>query len=369
MASFTSFFLTQAALPLWAVSGGAAASVAGLVIASLLIVTVAAQTVVAAAVRRFGVTAVLATGLVLLGIPAPAYLVQHSLWWLALDSGVRGVGFAVVTVLLPILATRAAPTGRSGEAIGLYGLSIAVPNLLAVPGGVALTSAGHFQVVAVLGAAPLVALPWVPRLGRMMADSEPAVPSGADQPAAPAARRTVAAVSGLSLVLLSVTLAGSGLVTFLPIERPSGAVATLALLGFGSAGALARWQAGSWADRRGVGRLLPAGIVVFSAGMGVVAAGLIVGSAAAVVAGGVAAGIGFGTVQNLTLIAAFSIVGPDEQTVASATWNAAFDTGSAVGALAVGWIAAAGAGLPATFVGCALLVLATLPLAVRSARR
>jgi predicted MFS family arabinose efflux permease len=47
---------------------------------------------------------------------------------------------------------------------------------------------------------------------------------------------------------------------------------------------------------------------------------------------------------------------------ASATWNASFDTGTAIGAWAVGAIAAAGPGLAATYLGCAVLVLLVIPL-------
>ena len=364
MAAFTSFFLTQAALPLWAVAGGTSVGVAGVVITSMLVITVAAQSLVGAAVRRFGVGPVLATGLILLGAPAPAYLIRHTLWWLAIDSGIRGIGFAVITVLLPILATRAAPTDRSGAALGLYGVSTAVPNLLAVPGGVALTAAGHFEVVAALGAAPLLALPWVPRLSRI-----PDRSVGTPHPGSYSSRRTVAAIAGVTLVLLTVTLSGSGLITFLPIERPDGSLATVTLLVFGGAGAGARWVAGMLADRVDMGRLLPGGIVLFGAGMLVLAGGLAGGSGAWVIIGAVLAGLGFGAVQNLTLVTAFAIAGPDRTTLASATWNAAFDTGSAIGALAVGWIAAGGVGLPGTFLGCAVLVLVTIPLAVRGVRR
>ena len=41
----------------------------------------------------------------------------------------------------------------------MYGLAIAIPNLIALPGAVALTSAGHFSWVAPLAATPLLALP------------------------------------------------------------------------------------------------------------------------------------------------------------------------------------------------------------------
>ena len=58
-----------------------------------------------------------------------------------------------------------APASRHGEAVGIYGLSIALPNLVGVPAGVALTQAGHFSAVALLAACPVLAVPFALRLG------------------------------------------------------------------------------------------------------------------------------------------------------------------------------------------------------------
>ena len=54
---------------------------------------------------------------------------------------------------------------------------------------------------------------------------------------------------------------------------------------------------------------------------------------------------GYGSVQNLTLVAALGRAGLARASTASATWNASFDTGTAIGAWAVGAIAEAGPGL------------------------
>ena len=69
-------------------------------------------------------------------------------------------------------------------------------------------------------------------------------------------------------VLFVVTLAGGGLVTFLPIERPDGVLATVALLLFGLTGALTRWRAGLLADRLGSRRLMPLALAVAARGDG-----------------------------------------------------------------------------------------------------
>jgi predicted MFS family arabinose efflux permease len=78
-------------------------------------------------------------------------------------------------------------------------------------------------------------------------------------------------------------------------------------------------------------------------------------------------GAGFGAVQNLTLVAAFARAGDAGTTTASAMWNAAFDAGTAVGALALGFLAA-GIGLDRTYVVVAALLAAVVPLASAAAR-
>jgi predicted MFS family arabinose efflux permease len=179
-------------------------------------------------------------------------------------------------------------------------------------------------------------------------------------------RRAARAALAPSVVLLVVTLAGGGVVTFLPIERPDGVLATAALLLFGVTGALSRWRAGMLADRTGSRLILPASLVVCAAGLVAVAAGLHAADAA-VLAGATVLGIGYGSAQNLTLLAAFSRAGASGATAASAMWNASFDAGTAIGALAVGWIAA-GIGLPWTYVATAVVLVVAVPLGAAATR-
>lgn len=359
---FTSFSLLLGSLPAWVESLGVSAGAAGLVTTVMLAATVATQGMIPMLVARFGLRSVLSGGFVMLGAPAPLYLLSHELWWVLGLSAVRGVGFAVLTVLGSTVTVRIAPAGRRGEAVGAYGLAVAIPNLVAIPSGVALTLAGEFEWVAALSALPLLAVPLLPRLVAAVPGTLPRV--HADR----GSLRDVMATAGPSTILLTVTLSGGGLVTFLPIERPDGFLASVALLAFGVAGAVARWRTGIVADRVGTRLLLPLAVVAAAVGMVMLGAGLAIGSGAAeravVLAGAAVFGAGYGAVQNLTLVAAFARSSDDN--VASAVWNISFDTGTAVGAFAVGWVAATGVGLPWTFVGCAVLIgLSSAPFLVR----
>ncbi len=351
--AFASFFLTLASLPLWAVDGGASVGSAGVVTTALLVTTVACQLLVPWAERAIGLPRLLALGLVALGLPAPLYLVSQDLSWLAAVSAIRGVGFAILTVTGASLTSQLAPPGRQGEAIGLYGISVAIPSLICVPGGAGLALGGHFPLVAILATVPLLALPLAGRFaGVEPASGAPVVGGGA-----------VRAVLPACIVLAVVTAVGGGLVTFLPLERPDGAVAGLALLAYGATGAISRWRVGHVVDRSGSTRvLLPVTLCLSAAGIAVVAAGLSASSGRLVVLGAAVAGSGYGGVQNLTLVAAFKRAGPERASTASAMWNASFDTGTAVGAWAIGAIAEAGPGLSATYLGCAALVLLVIPL-------
>ncbi|MGY1651805.1 MFS transporter [Geodermatophilus sp. SYSU D01119] len=349
---FVSYCLTLASLPAYAVAGGASPDTAGVVTAVFLVVTIAVQAVVPALTARLGLGPVLAAGLVALGAPSPLYAVDDGVAWLSAVSAVRGAGFAVLTVLGAVLAAQVAPAERRGESIGLYGLAIAVPNLLAVPAGAALVLDGHAGWLAWLSASPVLALPLVPVLARSVHWQGAAGGSS---------RAAVRAALAPSAVLLLVTLAGGGLVTFLPIERPDGVLATAALLVFGATGAVTRWRAGLLADRVGTRLLLPAGLLVAAAGLALVALGLGAG-AGWVLAGAAVFGAGYGAVQNLTLVTAFARAGEGGSTAASAMWNASFDAGTAVGALALGLLAA-GVGLPWSYVLVAGVLVVGLPLA------
>ncbi len=387
LGGFTGFFVTMSALPAWLAGRGTPEALAGLVTTVLLVATVGTQLLVPRLVQRAGLPSVLAASLVALGAPSLLLLVDGGLGWVLGICAVRGIGFGILTVLGSTMTARIVPVARRGEAIGIYGLAIAVPNLLAVPGGVALVAAGTFAPVAILGAAPLLSLLAVPALARAVrSDPEAAVP-GADlaeaattgTPAstadpADAARRARRAAGraavGPSLVLLVVILAGGGFLTYLPIARPNGALATAALLVWGATGALARWRVGLLADRSGLRQLLPGASAVAVLGVGIVVGGLMLdGTPGAIVTvlGAAVLGAGYGSAQNLTLVAAFARARQRETATVSSVWNVGFDTGTALGAALVGGLTTL-MSVPAALAVTGALVVASIPLAIRSGR-
>jgi len=353
---FTGFSATLASLPWWAVHGGASPSAAGLVTTVMLGVTVVVQFLVPAVERRIGTGRTLAIGLFALGAPAPLYLLSTDLAPLLVISAVRGVGFGVLTVMGAALTAVLAPPSRHGEAVGLYGLAVALPNLLVVPGAVALAQNVAFWPVVVLATFPVLAVPLALGIGT---DHPPAVEHDK------AVHRRAARTAVLpSVVLLTITLAGGGVTTYLPIERPTGYLATLALLLFGLTAAWGRWRVGRLADRTGTRLLLPGSVLLGIAGLAALAAGLWRGPDVLLLAGTAVFGTAYGAVQNLTLVVAFARARGHGVSTVSAVWNAAFDMGTGIGAVVVGALAATGMGVPMALGACAGLVAVSLPLAV-----
>jgi hypothetical protein len=104
--------------------------------------------------------------------------------------------------------------------------------------------------------------------------------------------------------------------------------------------------------------------------MAVVVLGLLTGDGASWVltlVGSAVLGTGYGAAQNLTLVAAFARARQRETATVSSVWNVGFDTGTALGAALVGGLTAA-IDVPGALAVTAVLVAASLPLAVSSGR-
>src|SRR4051794_20228510 len=161
MFGFSGYAALLAVAPLWVVEGGSTAAGAGLVNGVLLAATVLTQLAVPRALATWGTGRVLVTGLLLLGLPAPAYLLSDELGWVLGLSAVRGVGFGILTVVGSTVVAQLVPASRRGAAIGVYGLSVAVPNLLLLPGSVPVVERWGFAPVFWMGALPLLGVPAV----------------------------------------------------------------------------------------------------------------------------------------------------------------------------------------------------------------
>lgn len=347
--AMTSFYLLLSVVPLYATSVGAGGVGAGLVTGALMLATVAAELGAPALLSRLGYRLVLGAGLVLLGAPSLALAGAAGLPAILAVSLVRGVGLAIVVVAGSALIAVLVPRERRAEGLGLFGVVVGVPAIVALPLGVWLAERVGFGPVFVAGAvaalAGLVAIPALPGR-RPREDAAIGVLAGLRS----------AAQMRPALVFL-VTAVGAGVVvTFLPLATRGGRLAALALLAHSAATTGARWWAGRHAGRHGHARLLVRGVVAAAVGM---LALVLIESAAAVVAGTLLLGAGFGLAQNASLALMFDRVTASGYDMASAVWNLAYDAGMGIGAVGFGMLAA-GTGYQAAFGLTAALMLAAL---------
>lgn len=360
---FAGYATLLAVAPLWAVHGGASEAGAGLVNGVLLGATVLAQLAVPRALTAWGTGRLLAAGLLLLGAPAPLYLLADSLAWVLALSALRGIGFGILTVTGSAAAAHLVDPSRRGAAIGAYGLAVAVPNLVLLPASVPLADTLGFSSVFWIAALPVLGIPAAWGLGAVLRDL------GHDRPAPSSPRahgsdpRVLVAVLPPTIVLFAVTMAGGGLLTFAPLlAGPTTAMALL--LGMGLTAALARWLVGHVADRHGARQFLAPLLVLAAASLAGCAWSVATDNPVGLVAAATVLGIAYGALQNLTLVTAFAAAGPTRIPAASAGWNIGFDAGTASGAVVVGALAASWSfpvALGVMAVTSLVAVLATLP--------
>jgi len=366
--ALTSFYLLLSVTPMYAMSAGAGSAGAGLVTGSLMLTTVLAEFASPRLLGRFGYRAVFAAGALLLGGPAPALLLPHSMATIIAVSIARGIGFGLATVVLGALVAASVPAERRGEGIGLAGVVACVPAIVALPSGVWLAQNTGYAVViaitAISALAPLAATPWLAnpagqQAGRGHAGTE----------AAPAGLLSSLRSGGMlrpGLVFAATTIAAGVVASFLPLAAGvSAGVATLGLFAQALTATASRWWAGRRGDRHGHAGLLIPGLLTAAAGM----ASLIwVSAPVAVIAGMCLFGIGFGIAQNATFALMLDRAPASGYGTASALWNLAYDAGYGTGPIVFG-VFVAHTGYPAAFALTGLLILAALVPAVRDRRR
>lgn len=361
---FSGYALLLPAAPLWAVHGGAGEGGAGLVNAVLMLATVLTQTTVPWLLCRVGWRLTMTAGVVLLGAPSLLFMATDQLGWLLGLSAVRGMGFAVLTVCGSSAVAALVDGPRHGRAIGLYGLSIAFPQLVLVPSAAWIAETLDFRVVFALGALPVLAVPFAVLLGRCL-DGDAARAGRPVDDGGPGRGRVLLALVMPSLVLLAVTTPGGALLTFAPQFAGGAGAAVAGLLGFTAATALSRWGVGGLADRFGPRAFLAPLLAFCAAGLGVCAGAIADGGPRPVllVLGMTMVGVSYGSLQNLTLVAAFAAVPARQHSTASAVWNIGFDAGTGLGSLVVGFIAAGtsfSVGLLTTAVVCVVAAVAVV---------
>lgn len=367
-AGFSGYALLLPVAPLWVVHGGAGTAGAGLVNGVLLLATVLTQLLVPRALQRFGWGPVLAGGLALLGAPGVLMVLGDQLAPVLVLSAVRGIGFGVLTVTGSAAAAALVAPERRGEAIGAYGLAVALPNLVLLPAGPWITDRLGWPVAFGLSALPVLGIPAALRLAAVLREHHAATPAAQTSHADRSARLRLLRPM---VLLLVVTLAGGALLTFVPQVVDSAAVAAAGLLLMGLAAALGRWRVGALADRHGPQRFLVPLVPLTGVGMAVVAWSVAQPGDvrdAWFLVGMLVVGLCYGALQNLTLVISFAAVERRDHNLASAVWNVGFDGGTALGSVAVGMVAGA-TSFATAFLLAGAVAAATLPLALsRDAR-
>ncbi|WP_433088056.1 MFS transporter [Dactylosporangium sp. CA-052675] len=353
--SAVGFYLPLSVVPMLADSSAGA----GLATVALLVATVVVELVTPRLVARIGYRWSLGLGLLLLGAPTVVLAFASSPPAIVAVSLVRGAGFAVCTVAGGALTATLIPAERRGEGLALIGVVSGVTSLIALPLGVwAAHRWGFGPVFVATAAATLLALLSVPGLPARTpaAEGHRGVLAGLRSPA----------LTRPALIFAASTTAVGVIVTYLPLAAAGlpAWVAPAALLAQPAAATAARWLAGHLGDRHGPARLLTPGILLAAAGTAALA---LTGRPAAMVAGSLLLGAGFGVLQNATLTLMFNRVPIGGENTVSAIWNSAYDLGMAAGAMAAGLIVGA-AGYPATFLLTAALMLPALPLIHRDRR-
>ena len=329
--AMTSFYLLLSAVPMYAATQGVGGLAAGLTTGVLMCTSVATELAMPQLSRVLDHRRLLTLGLVLLGVPSLALPVTDGLAGLLAVCVVRGIGFAIVVVAIGTLAATVLPADRRGEGIGVLGVVTMVPAVAALPLGVWLAGSAGYAVVFVAGAVPATAAAaltyGLPRTG---AEDEGAlgIRAGLRHPA----------LAGPTVMFGATAVASGVVVTFLAGAVADGTVVVAALAAQSLATTVTRWLAGRYADRRGGAHLLAPAVLLTAAGLGAIGVGVAVlaGSAAAVLGGMVALGIGFGVAQSASLTTMLARVEPAAYGTVNAVWNLAYDLGWGAGSLAVG---------------------------------
>nr|WP_281496935.1 MFS transporter [Ornithinimicrobium sp. F0845] len=356
---FSGYAALLPAAPLWAVRGGADEAGSGLVNGVFMLVTVLTQLVVPTALRRFGWGPVMAAGMLLLGVPSLLHPLSDDLGVTLVLSGVRGMGFGVLTVTGSAVVAELVPAAQRGRAVGVYGLAIASTQVGLLPAAPWLAENVGFGLVFALGALPVLGAPAAFALARVLHG----LPAHEDSAERTPYRRLIRPM----LLLLAVTLAGGALITFTAQMSSSSALTVVGLLVFSLTAAVSRWRMGALADRAGPERFIWPLVVLSAVGMVAIAWAVRDPAAtvgAALLLGMAVVGVCYGGLQNLTMLVTFAAVTRRHYSQASAVWNIGFDAGTGAGSVLVGLVAA-GTTFSTAMVVVAGCCLATLPLALR----
>lgn len=350
-------------VPLWAASGGASDELIGATTGVMMGATVLTQLAMGWFFRFITLRGMMLAGSLLLALATPAYALSAEITPVLAISAVRGVGFAFVVVAGAALVAELVTPDTLGRATGMYGIATGLPSVLLLPLGVWFAQTVDFLPVFVAtGVLALIAVPF--SMAISAGDRSIDVAHVTDAGTATLRRFVIP-----TAVFFAATLAFGGITTFLPLSGPEPGVVAAALLALALAMMFGRVAAGAIGDRVSPGRMLfPAGGVAVA---GMVGISVVIGTQAhdaAVVVAAAVFGIGFGAVQNDSLVLVLHRGGPGRHKLASTVWNIAFDAGVGVGAVMFGFVVS-GVGYAWGFAAMGIMIAVLTPTAWRLGAR
>ena len=361
-AAFGAWSLLLPVIPLAALDHGHSATIAGATTGVFMAATVATQLFTPMMLRRIGYNPVMVAAAFMLGVPALGHLLGMDAWILLLFSALRGVGFGALTVAESALIAELVPARFLGTASGMLGVFLGVAQMIGLPAGLWL--AGEYGYPAVYVAAAVVALVAAVmclRIPRIRAEGRTQ-----DAPTGDASLWRLVAVPALAVNTLAMSFGAVS--SFLPaavqeLDPVTGAVIGGVMLSIiGGAAMVLRYFSGVVADRLGrAGVTMIPGQVMGLAGVALMALVIADGwSVGCLVLAGVLFGGGFGMVQNEALLEMFQRLPRTRVSEASAVWNIAYDAGTGLGSVVLGFVAARAAYSGAYTVAAGLVVLGLL---------
>ena len=332
----TAWSLALPVLPLTVAAATHETATAGLVTGVVAAFTIALELLSPGLLRRFRERPLLAAAVLLQLVAMVSFAELPTFPAMLACGALTGAGFGLFVTVAVAAIGALVPAGRSGEAIGYFGLCASVPTILGPPLALLLLDARGAGAVFLAGAAACAAAAVACAFVRV------ALPgSGAPAPGGGGvlAAVTSGGVPRIWLAFTCTTLTYGAAVSFTPLMLGTSGPgsASVFLLIFGVARMLGRVAAGRAADRVGERRLALPSLAVGA--LALVLLQLQLAPATAVSAA--VAGAAFGVVQTAAFVGMLRGAGRGRSAGVSGMWGVAVDAGIGGGALGMGAVAAA----------------------------
>lgn len=358
--AFGAWSLLLPVVPTAVLDSGGDATLAGATTGIFMLATVITQLLTPSLLRAVGYNPVMVVSAFLLGVPALGHMLGTDPFTVLLFSAIRGVGFGAVTVAESALIAELVPARFLGKATGLLGVSIGISQMVFLPIGLAMVEPLGYNSVYILAAVvALLAAVMCLRIPPTKASRTLDPPGGQARTRAPMWKLILVPALALTTVSMMYGLISSFLPALIREADPTvGAMLGGMILSVvGGVNMVSRYGAGIIADRRGRPGLtmIPAQITSLI-GVGVIIAVILTDASMWwMMVAAILYGLGFGAVQNESLLSMFHRLPRSKYSEASAAYNIFFDGGTGLGSVVLGMVVGA-SGYPGAFAAGAFII-------------